>query len=140
MTTVEDVMVYVKERNTEANIRAFDSTHYSIDKATFKAIAATFLELLSQSDLNHEVFDCDDFALVFKSVVSLQGLKDGKNYACGILGVKQTHAFAGVPKGELHQLNIIILEGAAIVVEPQAMQGIHLTKYKNQNDIIELTF
>ena len=141
---VEDVMFLAKHYNPTAQIRAVDTEYSDISTDALKEIAKEFSRLLSRADKrgNPAVFDCDDFARVFKSVVALQGLKDGKNYACAVIGVKQIKAFGGVPRegNALHMLNLIILEGTPIVLEPQTLQTANLFKYPNNKQIIEVNF
>lgn len=141
---VEQTMVQIKALNPQASVRALDYTHYSMDGKTLNSICKEFRRLLSRAGGKDSVdgFDCDDYANVFKAVVSLQGLKDGKNYACGVLGVVHKKPFGDIPTAgnSLHMLNLIILDGKPTVFEPQTLRGVTLAKYPNRTSIIEVTF
>ena len=143
-SVIEDVMHLAAYYNPEASIRAVDTSYSDISKDTLGDIVKEFKRLLSRASkqLNSDVFDCDDFARVFKSVVALQGLNDGKNYACAVIGVKQAKPFGGVPSegNALHMLNLIIVEGVPMVLEPQTFKATSIFTYPNKKQILEVNF
>jgi len=120
-----------------------DAQHDDIGLLSFVQIVDRYTNMLKgAAEKQHVGFDCDDYALLFKASVTLQSLLDGKNYACGILGVHQKRPFGSVyPAGNAkHMLNVIIRNGSVVIIEPQSLQTSNLYQYPNKKHVIELTF
>ena len=79
-------------------------------------------------------FDCDNFALLYKSLMSTSIYKNNKNreILVGIISVKQKKAILGIDEGVLHALNIVKTDKGWFVVEPQTGEFISLKDYPNE--------
>jgi len=85
----------------------------------------------------NETLDCDNFAMLYKSLMSVSAYK-GKTKiepAVGVVVVKQVNPFGGVPSGGLHMLNIVFASNDFYIFEPQTGEYIELQNYPNQKHI-----
>jgi hypothetical protein len=85
----------------------------------------------------NETLDCDNFAMLYKSLFSVSSYKSKSKTepAVGIAVVKQIEAFGGIPIGGLHMVNIIFASKGFYILEPQTGEFIELHKYPNQKHI-----
>lgn len=81
-----------------------------------------------------ENLDCDNFALLYKSLFSISRYKSDtpKEPAVGLVIVEQKRPFAGIPEGLLHMLNIVFTNRGWYIFEPQTGESILLEDYPNQ--------
>jgi len=79
-------------------------------------------------------FDCDNFSLLYKSMLSTAIYKHNKSreILVGIIMVKQKVPALGLPAGDWHSLNIVGTDEGWIVVEPQTGEFINLKEYPNE--------
>jgi len=84
-----------------------------------------------------ENLDCDNFAMLYKSLASVSAYKSGikEEIGVGLVAVDQMHPFGGVPAGGLHMLNIVFTSKNWYIYEAQTGQYIQLDKYPNQKYI-----
>jgi hypothetical protein len=84
-----------------------------------------------------ENLDCDNFAMLYKSLASVSAYKSGiqEEVGVGLVAVDQIHPFGGVPAGGLHMLNIVFTSKNWYIYEAQTGQYIQLDKYPNQKYI-----
>lgn len=84
-----------------------------------------------------ENLDCDNFALLYKSLFSISRYKSDtpKEPAVGLVVVEQKRPFAGIPAGLLHMLNIVFTNNGWYIFEPQTGEAILLEDYPNQEFI-----
>lgn len=74
-----------------------------------------------QNQQNNESFDCDNHALLYKSLFSISTLKKDvkRELLVGVILVEQTEHFLGIPATKRHALNVVFTEKGWIVYEPQ---------------------
>ena len=132
----------VFEMNPEADVHIYDHVYHSISKHELGNVIAEHarrIKRFGRSD-RYRHFDCDDYTVTFKAVVALHSLFRGKNFACGIMVVKQQHTFAGIKGGDdvYHALNLILVDGVPTVLEPQNYKQVPLSEYPNRKFILGL--
>ena len=89
---------------------------------------------IEQSE-NH---DCDNFAMLYKSLASVAAFKSNikTELAVAVIIVRQHNEFGGIPgTGGLHMLNLIMTNTGWYVYEPQTNTRVLLEKYVNQQHI-----
>lgn len=84
-----------------------------------------------------ENLDCDNFALLYKSLFSISRYKSDtkKEPAVALVIVEQKRPFAGIPAGLLHMLNLVFTNNGWYIFEPQTGEVILLEDYPNQEFI-----
>lgn len=84
-----------------------------------------------------ENLDCDNFAMLYKSFMSVANYKSNLDQepAVALVIVEQKHPFGGVPTGPLHMLNLVFASNGWYIFEPQTGEYIELHKYPNQEYI-----
>jgi hypothetical protein len=87
-----------------------------------------------------ENLDCDNFALLYKSLFSIANYKSNIEHepAVGLVLVEQRNPFGGIPSGFLHMVNIVFCNKNWYIFEPQTGEFIELNKYPNQEYIINI--
>lgn len=85
----------------------------------------------------NETLDCDNFAMLYKSLFSVSGYASGNTieFAVASIAVTQINEFGGIPNGGLHMLNLIFTNKGWFVFEPQTGKYIEFEKYSNQKYI-----
>lgn len=86
------------------------------------------------NETNNESFDCDNHALLYKSLFSIGTLKNDfkREIMVGVILVEQTEKFLGIPKVRRHALNIVFTEKGWIIYEPQTNMMCNLKEYPMQ--------
>ena len=144
--TREDLIKKVLEVTPNISVRAYDLDYVSHTSKSFSKTRVEYQKLLHKASVNKffktPVFDCEDYARLFRVSSSLQIIRDNLNYACGTLMVKQTAAFGGVPSegNTVHMLNIVLLNDELVVLEPQTLKSVPLVDYVNSNSIMDISF
>lgn len=84
-----------------------------------------------------ENLDCDNFAMLYKSLMSVSAYKSSSELepAVGVAVVKQENKFGGIPSGGLHMVNIVFTSKDFYIFEPQTGEYIELQNYPNQEHI-----
>lgn len=84
-----------------------------------------------------ENLDCDNFALLYKSLFSISYYKSGVRHepAVAAVLVEQKNPFGGVPAGGLHMTNLVFTSKAWYIFEAQTGKYIELENYPNQEYI-----
>ena len=85
----------------------------------------------------NETLDCDNFAMLYKSLFSVSSYKSKLETepAVGVVVVRQVNSFGGVPSGGLHMVNIVFASKDFYIFEPQTGKYIELQNYPNQKYI-----
>lgn len=85
----------------------------------------------------NETLDCDNFAMLYKSLFSVSSYKSKLETepAVGVVVVRQVNPFGGVPSGGLHMVNIVFASKGFYIFEPQTGKYIELQNYPNQKHI-----
>ena len=82
-----------------------------------------------------EAYDCDNHAMLYKSLMSCATLKKKsalREILVGVIVVVQKEKALGIPSSEItHALNIVFTDKGWIVYEPQTGQHCLLSKYPN---------
>lgn len=84
-----------------------------------------------QNAQNNESFDCDNHALLYKSLFSISTLKKDvkREILVGVILVEQSEHFLGIPATNRHALNVVFTEKGWVVYEPQTDMFCFLTEY-----------
>lgn len=121
-----------------------DSQYRGVDFFFFLQFNQWFKELKFNNGImpinQPENLDCDNFALLYKSLFSISHYKSNVEHepAVGLVIVKQVQPFGGIPSGELHMLNIVFTNRDWYVYEPQTGKYISLDEYPNQENIVTI--
>lgn len=130
------------------NIYMLDTKYKPVDYFWFRKFNSWFKKLLFENGImslgsGSENHDCDNFAMLYKSMVSVAGFKSGNKIepATALITVKQVHEFGGVPgTGGLHMLIMVMTDQGWYIIEPQTGESILLEKYPNQKYIQLMIF
>ena len=124
---------------TDINVYMVDSKYKEVDYYWFRKFNNWFRTLLFENGImslgdGTENLDCDNFAMLYKSMMSVSAYKaNSDNEPCvALLVVRQVNKFGGVPTGGLHMVNLVMTNQGWFVIEPQTGEFISLEKYPNQ--------
>lgn len=124
------------------NIKFRDNEYNSISKDHYKIIKRSWEKYLFEKDIQYiyEAFDCDNYSNAFKSFVELYNQTWGCNIAVGKVVVhnKKEFAFIAGEQNTFHMLNIIYIDNDFFIVEPQNSISVELSKYPNNQNILEI--
>lgn len=118
-----------------------DSLHKPVDYYYFIKFNKWFRELLFNNGIMSidpkQSLDCDNFAMLYKSLFGIASYANGKDteFAVAVVVVMQEKEFGGIPKGYLHMLNLVFTNKDWYIFEPQTGKFIELDKYPNQEHI-----
>ena len=133
---------------TNIKLLLWDSKYDQVDYYFFRKFNNWFSKLLFENGLlslgeGGEALDCENYAMLYKSTISLASFKSGsKNeLAVGIVVVRQVNEFGRIPgTGGLHAVNLVLTGKGWFIFEPQTNQFILLEKYPNQEYIQYIIF
>lgn len=118
-----------------------DSVYKPVDYYYFKKFNNWFKSLLFNNGIMSidpkQSLDCDNFAMLYKSLFGVASYANGKDieFAVAVVVVEQKNEFGGIPKGYLHMLNLVFTNKDWYIFEPQTGKYIELHKYPNQKYI-----
>tara|TARA_B100000085_G_scaffold285631_1_gene322596 strand:+ start:184 stop:789 length:606 start_codon:yes stop_codon:yes gene_type:complete len=119
-----------------------DTIYKPVDFFFFKKFNSWFENLLFENGLmslggNGENLDCDNYAMLYKSLMGVASYSNGVDveFAVGLVVVEQRKPFGGIPEGYLHMLNLVFTNKDWYIFEPQTGEYIELYKYPNQKHI-----
>jgi hypothetical protein len=118
-----------------------DSVYKPVDYYYFKKFNNWFKDLLFNNGIMSidpkQSLDCDNFAMLYKSLFGVASYANGKDieFAVAVVVVEQKNEFGGIPKGYLHMLNLVFTNKDWYIFEPQTGKYIELHKYPNQKYI-----
>jgi len=118
-----------------------DSKYKTVDYFFWLKFNSWFKKLKFENGImamnQNETLDCDNFAMLYKSLFSVSSYKSKLKTepAVGVAVVKQIEPFGGIPSGGLHMVNIIFASKGFYIFEPQTGKYIELHKYPNQKHI-----
>ena len=80
---------------------------------------------------NNESFDCDNHALLYKSLFSISTLKKDvkREILVGVILVEQSEHYLGIPATNRHALNVVFTDKGWVVYEPQTNKLCMLINY-----------
>ena len=125
---------------TDFKVVMLDGRYREVDYYHFRKFNNWFKKLLFEAgiqsgvDFKHSV-DCDNFAMMYKSLMSVSAYKskDTIEMAVAVVVVQQVNEFGGIPAtGGLHMVNLVFTTHGWLVLEPQTMKYIKLEEYPNQ--------
>jgi len=133
---------------TDIKLVLWDSRYDEVDYYFFRKFNNWFNKLLFENGLmslgeGGEALDCENYAMLYKSTISLASFKSGtKNeLAVGIVIVRQVNEFARIPAtGGLHAVNLVLASNGWYIFEPQTNEFILLENYPNQEYIQYIIF
>jgi len=129
---------------TDTKFLLLDSKYEVVDYYYFRKINNWFKKLVFENGImpiqQNETIDCDNFAMLYKSIWSVAAYSNGNllEFAVGLVVVKQVEPFGGIASGSLHMLNIVFCNKNWYIFEPQTGEFIELSKYPNQKHIINI--
>lgn len=123
----------------DVNIFMLDQKFREVDYYWFRKFNNWFQDMLFENNIiplggDGETSDCDNYAMLYKSLMSAAAYKAGEKIEPAVLLmlVEQRKPFGGIPVGGPH-LNIIVMTNQGwFVVEPQTGQFDKLENYPNQ--------
>lgn len=133
---------------TDIKILLWDNSYQKVDYYFFRKFNNWFQDLLFDNGLmslgdNGEALDCENYAMLYKSTMSIANLKSNqkKEMAVGIVVVRQVNQFARIPAtGGLHAVNLVMTTRGWYIFEPQTNEFILLENYPNQEYIQYIIF
>lgn len=126
---------------TDIKMILLDSSYQPLDYFFWLKFNNWFNKMKFQNGImpidQEENLDCDNFAMLYKSLASVSAYKSGLTTEAGVglVAVRQVNPFGGVPAGGLHMLNIVFTSKDWYIFEPQTGKYIELHKYPNQQYI-----
>ncbi len=118
-----------------------DSKYRYVDFFFFKKFNNWFEDVKLKNGIlpvdQGESHDCDNFAMLYKSLFSVASYKssDVVEPAVALVIVGQENEFGGIPAGGLHMLNLVFTNNGWYIFEPQTGKSILLEHYPNQQYI-----
>lgn len=118
-----------------------DSKYQSVDYFYFKKFNKWFKSLVFENGImpinQGETIDCDNFAMLYKSLFSVGAYasNNSQEFAVASVIVMQINPFGGIPSGGLHMLNLVFTDKDWYIFEPQTGEYIELQNYPNQKHI-----
>ena len=129
----DSLHAYVEQ---DAQIIPLDGNYTSIKHESFILFNKWYRSKIKRLNppKNGENFDCEDFALLYKSLFSLAFLNEKRERQglVGVIVVNQRNKALGIPATGAHALNIILTEKGWWVYEPQTGEFCKLSRYPNK--------
>lgn len=125
----------------DVSILMLDRQFREVDYFFFRKFNNWFEEVKFQNGImpinQKENLDCDNFAMLYKSLMSIANYKSGVDHepAVGLVIVEQRYPFAGIPAGSLHMVNLVFTSRSWYIFEPQTGEYVELQNYPNQQYI-----
>tara|TARA_B100001093_G_scaffold33818_1_gene29268 strand:+ start:2940 stop:3596 length:657 start_codon:yes stop_codon:yes gene_type:complete len=126
---------------TDFNVIMLDSHYRQVDYYHFLKFNNWFKKLLFEAGIQagieskHQALDCDNFAMLYKSLMGISAYKSGDKLemAVAVVVVRQVNEFGGIPgNGGFHMVNLVFTPGKWLIYEPQTGEYIKLEDYPNQ--------
>lgn len=130
----------------DVQIVMLDTNFKEVDYFWFRRFNTWFQEMKHNNGIlsmgNGQNMDCDNFAMLYKSLASVASYKAGvtQEPAVALMMVTQVSAFGGVPAGGLHMVNLIMTSQGWYVLEPQTGHMVLLEQYPNQSHVSMIIF
>lgn len=126
---------------TDFKVVMLDTRYRQVDYFHFRKFNSWFKKLMFEAGIqpgienNHQALDCDNFAMLYKSLMGVSAYKSGDKLEMGVavVVVRQVNEFGGIPgTGGLHMVNLVFTPGKWLIFEPQTGEYIKLEDYPNQ--------
>lgn len=126
------------------NVVFRDKYYNSLTMSQFDRLIISWKNYVKEKGIQYiyDLYDCDNYANAFKAFFELSNFNLKKNIAVANFSVENVKTFAfvqGRPR-TYHMLNMVLVNDEIYVVEPQNGIDIKLSKYPNNNNIIEVEF
>ena len=128
---------------TTINVLLVDSKYKPVDYYWFRKFNNWFQDMLYNNNIQAlgdktENLDCDNFAMLYKSMISVAAFRAGDVYepSVALLVLRTEKEFGGIPgTGGLHMNVLVMTSHGWLVVEPQTGKFILLENYPNQHTV-----
>ena len=127
---------------TDVDMFLLDNKYREVDYYWFRKFNNWFQDMLYENNMqalggNGETADCDNYAMLYKSLMSAAAYKSGDKTEPAVLLmlVQQRESFGGVPAGGAHLCIMVMTNQGWFVVEPQTGQFDELKNYPNQSTV-----
>lgn len=127
---------------TDVKITLFDVNYKAVDYHFFLKFNNWFKKLKFENGImpidQKENLDCDNFAMLYKSLMGISAYKsaDNEEPSVAVVVVSQINEYGGIPASKgLHMVNLVMTNNGWFIFEPQSGKYILLEKYPNQEYI-----
>ena len=125
---------------TDLDIFILDGKYREVDYYHFLAFNNWYKKLIHKTGLysgqdRSRANDCDNFAMLYKSLLGISAYKSGDNIdlAVAVVVVRQKNKFGGIPASDsLHMVNLVFTTRGWFIYEPQTNAFVKLENYPNQ--------
>ena len=132
----------------DINMVLLDNHYRVVDYYWFRKFNNWFAEMKHNNGLNagqgaRENMDCDNYSMLYKSMMSAAAYKSGavSEPAVAMVVTKQLKEFSSIPAtGGLHMLIFVMTSQGWFIVEPQTGDFVELHKYPNQQGMNLIIF
>tara|TARA_R110002020_G_scaffold180152_1_gene374238 strand:- start:21169 stop:21780 length:612 start_codon:yes stop_codon:yes gene_type:complete len=127
---------------TDIKVTLFDVNYKAVDYYFFLKFNKWFEELKFENGImpidQKENLDCDNFAMLYKSLMGISGYKSSNKSepSVAVVVVRQVNEYGGIPASNgLHMVNLVMTNNGWFIFEPQSGKFILLENYPNQEFI-----
>lgn len=126
----------------DIKITLFDADYKAVDYYFFLKFNKWFEKLKFENGImpidQKENLDCDNFAMLYKSLMGISGYKSKEKSepSVAVVVVRQVNEYGGIRASNgLHMVNLIMTNNGWFILEPQTGKFILLEEYPNQEFI-----
>lgn len=127
---------------TDIKVTLFDANYKAVDYYFFLKFNKWFERLKFENGImpidQKENLDCDNFAMLYKSLMGISGYKSSNKSepSVAVVVVRQVNEYGGIPASNgLHMVNLVMTNNGWFILEPQTGKLILLENYPNQEFI-----
>ena len=127
---------------TDIKVTLFDVNYKAVDYYFFLKFNKWFEKLKFENGImpidQKENLDCDNFAMLYKSLMGISGYKSSNKSepSVAVVVVRQVNEYGGIPASNgLHMVNLVMTNNGWFIFEPQSGEFILLEQYPNQEFI-----
>lgn len=127
---------------TDIKVTLFDVNYKAVDYYFFLKFNKWFEKLKFENGImpidQKENLDCDNFAMLYKSLMGISGYKSSNKSepSVAVVVVRQVNEYGGIPASNgLHMVNLVMTNNGWFIFEPQSGKFILLENYPNQEFI-----
>ena len=132
---------------TDVKITLFDINYKAVDYYFFLKFNQWFKKLKFENGImpinQKENLDCDNFAMLYKSLMGISAYKSAYSAepSVAVVVVRQVNEYGGIPASEgFHMVNLVMTNNGWFIFEPQSGKYILLENYPNQEYIEYLIY
>lgn len=127
---------------TDIKVTLFDVNYKAVDYYFFLKFNKWFEKLKFENGImpidQKENLDCDNFAMLYKSLMGISGYKSSNKSepSVAVVVVRQVNEYGGIPASNgLHMVNLVMTNNGWFIFEPQTGKFTLLENYPNQEFI-----